>query len=140
MKALLRFTSILLVLVLLMPVYLSSSAASNTAVEFFPTTKEMKGWQKQIFDTHGWIWAPISNERYLSMLSHSVDSRSALTMNHFTADITASIEYTYVGKDLIVDLKKRHTCSLILRHMVIYGRLHLSSEKPGIISPIKALH
>lgn len=106
MKALLRFTSILLVLVLLMPVYLSSSAASNTAVEFFPTTKEMKGWHKQIFDTHGWVWVPMSNEKYLSMLSHSVDSRGALTMNHFTADITASIEYTYVGKDLIVDLKK----------------------------------
>ena len=61
MKALLRFTSILLVLVLLMPVYLSSSAASNTAVEFFPTTKEMKGWTKRFLAPHGGFSAKTKN-------------------------------------------------------------------------------
>lgn len=105
MKALLRFTSIVLVLVLLMPAYLSSSAESNTAVEFFPTTKEMRGWHKQIFDTQGWVWAPMSNNKYMSMISHNVDSRGALTLTNFTAD-APSIEYTYVGKELVVDLKK----------------------------------
>jgi hypothetical protein len=108
MKALLRFTSILLVLVLLMPVYLSSSAASNTAVEFFPTTKEMKGWSKEVFDGAAWwISVPMTNNRYLSALSHGVDSRGALTITQYASHGSPpKLVYTHVGKDLVVDLKK----------------------------------